>query len=454
MKFGIFILLVISMTAVYADEDTVVVRPKEIDDVLVNPGMGFTTFKRFNGDPLKRGGDVSNYPVCSVAYFRLYWDTLEPEQGHYRWDYIDGLLKKARERGQTIMFRISAHATIPRVESDLDDGNHDVPAWYRAMVGKDYERTPYEKWRTDPEDPRYVKYFGKLISEFCKRYDGHPDVDSIDLAICGAWGEGAGSSRLSDGVRHAMVDAYADNIKKTPLMAMLMDEKSNAYIQSKTIAGWRADCLGDMGGFNPKWSHMEDRYPEAHVQWGLADVWMKAPVSFESCWTMQRWKDSDWDIDYIIEQSLKWHMSTFNNKSAAIPKEWWPKVNGWLKRMGYRFVLRKFTFPEEVSSGGTLAITSWWENKGVAPIYHEYPLAVKLEGNGKSEMINTDADPRKWLPGDAIYDSKLTVPTLPAGQYTVSVAMLDPTTNKPRVKLAIAGVQPNGWYPMGKIRVK
>lgn len=32
-----------------------VVRPKTIDDVLVNPGIGFTTFQRFNGDVLNEG---------------------------------------------------------------------------------------------------------------------------------------------------------------------------------------------------------------------------------------------------------------------------------------------------------------------------------------------------------------------------------------------------------------
>jgi len=32
-----------------AQSNIVVVRPKEIHDVLVNPGMGITTFQRFNG---------------------------------------------------------------------------------------------------------------------------------------------------------------------------------------------------------------------------------------------------------------------------------------------------------------------------------------------------------------------------------------------------------------------
>ena len=33
----------------YAQHDTVIVRPVPIDDVLQNPGMGITTFQRFNG---------------------------------------------------------------------------------------------------------------------------------------------------------------------------------------------------------------------------------------------------------------------------------------------------------------------------------------------------------------------------------------------------------------------
>jgi hypothetical protein len=34
---------------------TTIVRPTEIDDVLVNPGMGIETFQRFQGQPLNEG---------------------------------------------------------------------------------------------------------------------------------------------------------------------------------------------------------------------------------------------------------------------------------------------------------------------------------------------------------------------------------------------------------------
>src|ERR1700724_4588515 len=55
-----------------AQSDIVVVRPKEIHDVLVNPGMGITTFQRFNGQepnpPLRWSelGPEKKLPQASV----------------------------------------------------------------------------------------------------------------------------------------------------------------------------------------------------------------------------------------------------------------------------------------------------------------------------------------------------------------------------------------------------
>src|ERR1700742_3071718 len=56
-----------------AQRNVVVVRPKEINDVLVNPGMGITTFQRFNGQepnpPLKWSeiGPVAKLPQAATA---------------------------------------------------------------------------------------------------------------------------------------------------------------------------------------------------------------------------------------------------------------------------------------------------------------------------------------------------------------------------------------------------
>jgi hypothetical protein len=137
-----------------------------------------------------------------------------------------------------------------------------------------------------------------------------------------------------------------------------------------------------------------------------------------------------------------------------VPDAWWPQVNRWLKKMGYRFVLRKFTYPEVVRPQGKLAFTTWWENKGVAPCYRRFPLALRLRSANRADVLITDADIRSWLPGDNLYDDAVFIPAdLPAGDCQLAIAMVDPATRQPKVKLAIAGIEPDGWYSLGRIRV-
>ncbi len=176
------ILTLASFVPVFAQE-TVIVRPKEIDDILQNPGIGFMTFQRFNGDELNvaKGwtegkpivyqefdGNLENkdHPMTTIAYFRVYWKFIEPQMHKYRWDLIDKALETARQRGQTLMLRIAPYGTGTQ---------NDVPDWYRAMVGKRKD-LPVKKWQVDPEDPRYVKYFTNMIRTLGKRYDGHPEL--------------------------------------------------------------------------------------------------------------------------------------------------------------------------------------------------------------------------------------------------------------------------------------
>lgn len=461
-------------------QETIIVRPKEIDDLLINPGMGFMTFQRFNGDALNAGKswtegypidyqdfdenlENKNHPMTSIAYFRIYWKFIEPEMGKYRWAVIDKALETAHQRGQTLMLRIAPYGTR---------ADNDVPEWYRAMVDEEKE-LPEKKWRTHPEDHRYAEYFGNMVSSLGERYDGHPYLESVDAAIVGAWGEGAGSELLTQKTRETLVDAYIDSFKKTPLIMLLTDKKTNSYALSQADVGWRVDCLGDMGGFGPNWSHMLDHYPQSIINFGVRDAWKKAPVTMEVCWVMQHWKDMGWDIDYIIDQSLKWHISSFNAKSSPVPDEWWPQVNRWLKKMGYRLVLRKFTYPSVVNPNGNLAFSSWWENKGVAPCYKKFSLSLRLKSDKRTEILITDADITTWLPGDNLYDDAVSIPSdIPSGQYDLQIAIFAEIVKAVRrgrspyqrrkigidrlskVKLAISGVQPDGWYELGKIKVQ
>lgn len=453
-------------------EDIMIVKPKEINDVLTNPGIGFMTFQRFNGDTLNGGrgwteglpigyqnfnGDLKNknHPATTIAYWRVYWKYIEPEQGVYRWDMLDKALEVARSRGQTLMLRIAPYGT----------GNeNDVPGWYRAMVGQKKEwkyNNPVNAWMVDANDPIYAEYFGGMIRAVGERYDGHPELEAVDLSIVGAWGEGAGSELLDQTAREALVDSYTDSFIKTPLLALLMDKETNMYADSQIPVGWRVDCIGDLGFWASEqngWSHMYDFYPREIINCKVQDDWEKSPLSFEICGTFLSWRDEQKynreDVKYIFDQSLKWHMSSFNAKSSPVPEEWEDLVNDWLNKMGYRFVLRRFTYPKSVRTNSKLLFTTWWENKGVAPCYKDFAFAIRLKSATKEQLYLTDALIKDWLPGDVVYDNSFFIPAdFPDGFCEIQVAIVDKLKFEPRVNLAIEGKGVDGWYSLGKIEI-
>ena len=433
------------------------IRPKRIDDVLTNPGMGFTTFQRFNhSDDLDKAIEglpvhykwpyqsrtADDHPVSAIAYMRFYWKFLEPERGRYRWDIIDKALDGARKHSQEVMFRVAPYGT-----GDDDD----VPGWYREMVGPE-RRNNGDKWKydgpywmVDANDPRYAECFGGFVRELGKRYDNHPDLDSVDISIVGSWGEGVNGDRLTQAARVALNDAYLESFNTTPLLILLEDRLTNRYPTTKRDVGYRFDCLGDMG----EWEHMNRIYPFTIIDNGLENLWQKAPLSCEACWVMEHWRKFGWDIDYIIEQSLKWHMSSFNNKSSFVHEDLRPKVDGWLKKMGYRLALRRLEYEGIVRSGNKLEIASWWENLGVAPCYKNYLLAYRLRNDAGRHIVISDADIRSFLPGDTLHKTQLHLPArVPAGQYAMDVAIVDKRGYVPRVKLAVEGLREDGWYDL------
>ena len=421
-------------------EPTTIVRPVETQEILVNPGMGIQTFQRYNGDALNAGvkwseeGPVSplaapaqkpDFPPTSVAYDRWFWEALEPEQGKVRWDIIDLALAEARRHGQRLMIRLAPY-----------DQLYPLPKWYResgARRGNSDSSKDGKIWQPDFNDPLYLKDWGALVTEAGRRYDGHPDLDSVDVATGGYWGEAwAGGPSPEFQVQKQWVDLYLNAFHKTQVV-MNFDEPEALQYATSHGTGWRLDCWGDMRkGFGA----MVDQYPEEIAETGIYDVWRTAPVSLEACGVPEGWFRNGWDVKYILNVALKTEFEDFE------------------RRMGYRFVLKRSEWQGQVRAGEAIHLQTWWVNEGVAPIYRPFVLAFRFSSPEHSAVIRTDADLRKWLPGDAVFNDPVFVPgDLPAGDYQLSVAILDPATLQPGVKLAIEGRGEDGWYGLGKISV-
>ncbi|HVB29331.1 MAG TPA: DUF4832 domain-containing protein [Terriglobia bacterium] len=466
MRWKVFqwaICLTFVATSAIAQTSHVVVRPREIQQVLVNPGMGIQTFQRFNGQTLNQGLKWSeagpemqlenaptppDFPGSSISYCRWFWSAIEPEPGQFRWNIIDLALQEARQHHQRLAIRIMPY-----------DQKHPLPQWYQDS-GARRANKPGDKdggiWQPDFSDPLYLKDWGELVAAAGKRYDGNPYLDTVDISSVGYWGEGWSPYMPAFRYQKALIDIWVKAFKRTPLL-MNFDEQQALTYGTEHGSGWRLDCWGDMRRHSddPYFpSEMLDIYPQQVVRAGIQNVWERSPVSLESCGVPGSWKEHGYDLDYILAQALRWHVTSVNIKSSAIPPEWKQQFDEFQKKMGYRFILRRLEYPRTVAPGSMAMIHMWWLNAGVAPIYRKYGLALQLQNDSDRATLRLPVDIRKWLPGDAVYDGTVYIPeTLKPGSYRLRVGMLDPRTGKPAIRLAIEGRQPDGWYDMGSIKV-
>ena len=450
----------------------VTVRPEETHQLLANPGMGWQTFHRTRN----KDKSLPSWIPSTIHYARWGWGTLEPKPGQIDYAFLDNILKETRESGQKLAFRVMCCSTTPSRPYH--------PAWLKDIGGKILEtkrgkgalvRVP------DLDDPAILERHLDFIKRLGERYDGHRDIDHVDLGSVGWWGEwhmsGASGARMpTPANRKKIVDEYLKAFQKTPLLMLIGGGEWLTYA-TKHGTGWRADCLGDMGGFSKTWCHMRKGYPTWIKQAAVHDAWKTAPVAWESCWDMRRWVKENWPLRFIFNYALAVHGSYLNNKSAPLPEgeSIRPEIERFLRRLGYRLVLKELSHPAKASAGGKLALAMKWQNVGSAPCYRPYRLAYRLaSGGGTQKIVASKVAVNKWLPGSVeLFTKKFfdggwelpkgeiaevadTIPLpadMPAGVYRLSLTVVGEASAEPVIRLGIKGRTEDGWYPLSEIEV-
>lgn len=426
----------------------ITVHPNEIDDILDNPGMGFADFHFGFGHP----PSYDQYPRSTVAYFRWSWADLEPAEGRYNFAFVDRVIEQAKSKGESLAFRIMTEYESGSPRWLLDKGVASVP-----VAGGTFP---------DYNDPVFLEYHERLLRAFGARYGRSPDIDHIDIGSVGCWGEW--NMACCQGVEAEckrffptkenqikITGWYFDHFPERPLVALHGGQLKFAVSRG---AGWRGDCFGDYGYFGPEWNHMEHAYAPVLEDRSVADAWKRGPVQFEVCGVMQDWYDKGFDIDLILGKGLEWHVSVLNAKSSPVPGAWRPRIDEFLKKLGYRFVLRNLTHTAESHPGGPLMLDSTWENVGVAPMYHPRPLAYRLRSDQDRVVAQwtSRVHLREWLPGRLYRDDETeTVPSdIPVGRYYLDVAILSEDGRSAGVYLAIEGKRDDRWYPVSTVTIR
>ena len=330
------------------DRPLISVHPKEINDVLYNPGIGFADFHFGWGNP----PPPSEYPRQTVAYVRWSWADLEPEEGRYNFDFVDNVINTAKAKGETLGFRIVTEYRTGTPQWLLEKGVASVPT----------SSGPFP----DYNNRIFLDYHERLIKAFGHRYSGSPDIDHVDIGTVGCWGEWntvccedvkelCGRYYPTEANQRRITDVYFRYFPNTPLVMLIGGQPRFA---AERGAGWRGDCFGDYGMFSSRSNHMDHVYGPAVQDPLIGNAWKSGPVHLEVCYFMQDWYERGYDIDKILSKALEWHASLINAKSSPVPTAWRSRVDEFLKRLGYRMVLCELKHSREVPSGGELVTAS------------------------------------------------------------------------------------------------
>ncbi len=429
------------------ESDIVRVQFREVDTLFANPGQGWMSQQRSpRGEP--------RFP-CSVVYIRFNWADAEPEEGKFNWKVIDDVIAAWKPRGVAVAMRVmtcNAHSS----------GYYTSPKWlfdagcksFEYLVGGDDptsggKRVP----RIEPDyaDPIYLEKHGAFLKALGDRYDGRSDVEFLDIGSYGVWGEWHTQHPAPLAVRKQIVDLYLRAFRKTPLVFMSDDAEVLNYALAHGT-GFRRDGVGSPW-HEQNWIGSKKYTGVA----GMAETWKHAPVVFEWFGDYAYLQSRQWSFNAAVEFMLNNHVTLINDNIGRVPSEAMPPLEKLARLAGARFVLRELAHERIVKRGTPLNLQMKWANVGVGKLQNPYALRLALlDGTGKP-LLNLDAktDPRDWLPGEHSLTERVPVPVaMEAGEYSVALALVDPSTQRRPWRLAIAAPESEGRYEVSKVKVE
>lgn len=418
-------------------------------------------------------------PKVGSIYIRMLWQHFEPEEGEYAWDKLDRVLECANEANKSVDLRLKltypGHKECSESELIDDPGciaYDTLPAWLLEQVNTHttdvFADAEYEM--PDWNDSVFIEKHEALIKALGERYNGHPDLNSVDIGSVGAWGEWHiyGDSDLMPTIaqQKTVIDLYKSAFSDTPLVApadSFYQEESGefgetgAYLGESALSGWRGDSWGRSYFNDQRYQPINDLIPER---------WKTHPVLIETSDIISIWAGANIapseeidskDIQLAFEDALGWHVSQVNLKGDDIPEAFSEAFQEAAKKLGFRLVLSKATLPESAAINSTINLEMDWKNVGVAPPYRDFRIALRLineTGEVKAEKI-TEESVKGWLPEQSIVAKpSFDVPAdLPAGNYALQVGLVFHNAAGRTLPIAVEGTTADNWFPLGSVEV-
>lgn len=320
----------------------------------------------------------------------------------------------------------------------------------------------------------------KAIKALAERYDNPAIISFIQIGSLGHWAEfhnwpeDISGKFPSLSISDQYVQHYIDHFKnvKLGMRKPYPIAKNNNLGLFNDVFGMQdsTDQFLDwtVNGWNEIGSYVDDASEfsspeEAQQASAMADFWKSNYSGGEFANGNVRLYIDDTTIMDTLRQVRESHTSWMGPCSPADILKSDPdadlyqhNIDALINVMGYNFILESVTHTGKAKAGNELDITMQWNNIGVAPFYYDWPLELSL-ADSKGKIVaktTTTADIRTWLPGTITTTQSIKIPkSLKAGKYTLCVAIIDPSTGEPGIKLGIEGLRSDGRYTLNNITV-
>ncbi|GAA1389934.1 DUF4832 domain-containing protein [Luteococcus peritonei] len=375
---------------------------------------------------LGQAADPAGWPVVDL-YQRPDggWRTIEKRRGQYDWTILDQALERAGKLGGRLTWRI-----MPWY---LPDHEPEAPSWVptrtvRPSGGGAAFRCP------DWDSAGYLDSWIALVRALAAHADADPRLWAVDISGFGAWGEHFWDEAWGHGMKPAsfrrIAEATRDAFPHTWVLGPAMSPGFEVMPQVFGTSGrWgtRYDFLGGQ----------ELAYDQVA---GYRDLWKRGPVVTE--WgasqqvTMARGLENVRDLHVSVLSSG--NKPRTHAQMSAADRSAFEQAN---KLAGFRLGLDRVELPEDWREGETITITTHWTNHGVAPTYDNWRLELLVDG----EPVALIGDLRTVLPGSKQLVHRLAAP-VPGARLAIRAS--DPASYLPPLRLATAGRQEDGSYPL------
>jgi hypothetical protein len=434
-----------------ARQQTIYFEP--ISEPLVNPLMGWAPWASLD--------DIQQ--PHTLVYADLTWREFEPQPGVFDFAAFERKqqFERWRRENQRVVFRFVCDVPGPEAHRDIPDWLYDAT----GGSGDTYDNEYGKGFSPDYSNPIFLEFHRRAISALGSRYGADGFLAYVELGTLGHWGEW--HVRYDSGIRElprqAVRDQYVQQYREAfPKTALLMRRPFS--IVRQLDLGLYNDLTGDPAGTNEwlGWIANGGEYDQTGETGALVpmpDAWQTAPIGGEQAGSVSPNQLYEQDLPQTIELLERSHTSFIGpegpaNLEAGGPLQ--PGIDSALARMGYRLYVQEATLPRRVAVQNRLNLKLSFANSGIAPIYYNWPTRLYLidrRGEVRSSYPMS-IDLRKILPG-ASYSVQVSMPLkdIENGEYDVGVAILDPSTQQPAVKLAMQNPRADLIQILGQVEI-